>query len=175
MVVENEDGSVTPCAGCPWRAENHGKEPFEEPPEGYRAKGEDFEKDWYGEENAQRLWKGMRRGEMMSCHASDPNQWEHLDDEEDPEICAGLLVIVIRELNILEECCEEAEAEGERNGLERYLERRPEGLTREGVVRWTERVLFGALPGVAEIANKVRLEGDAFVQGRDDTGRGEEA
>lgn len=46
-----------PCAACPWRLTNHGK-PHPD--------------DWYTKANRRRLWSGLRQGEMMTCHPTDP-------------------------------------------------------------------------------------------------------
>lgn len=52
------DGYSNPCKACPWRAANQGKRH----PDG-----------WYTRANLRRLWTGMKTGEGMTCHPTDPN------------------------------------------------------------------------------------------------------
>ena len=54
----NGRAAKSPCQACPWRVENHGKRH----PDG-----------WYTKANLRRLWSGIRRGEEMSCHPTDPS------------------------------------------------------------------------------------------------------
>jgi hypothetical protein len=50
--------AARPCAACPWRTANQGKR---------------HPMGWYTKANLQRLWAGMRRGEDMTCHPTDPD------------------------------------------------------------------------------------------------------
>lgn len=52
-----EASTAGPCAQCPWRTSNQGKRH----PDG-----------WYTKANLRRLWAGLRRGERMTCHPTDP-------------------------------------------------------------------------------------------------------
>jgi hypothetical protein len=159
MTQVNECGQTTPCKGCPWLTKNHGRPPFEEPPKGYKVKGDDYEPDWYGKENAQDLWSLIRDGEMMTCHATDPGQWEHVDQDKEPELCAGMLVLVQREMKVFERICRERQALGKRDGIDVYLKRRPNGLTRGGMIGWIERVAFGGSVPQTDLSAKVSIQG----------------
>lgn len=56
-----KNDATPPCKGCPFRPENFGK----------RTDG-----GFYTKKNIRRLWSGVRRGEVMICHATDPNAHE---------------------------------------------------------------------------------------------------
>src|ERR1043165_821080 len=86
------------CLSCPWRVANQGK----------RVAG-----GWYSKANLRRLWGGMRRGERMSCHPTDPRIGiEHpgegpagfrpAPEEAEPRECAGAVAPVRRELLIFD-------------------------------------------------------------------------
>jgi hypothetical protein len=121
-----------PCRACPWRAENHGKRH----PDG-----------WYSKANRARLWSGLRRGEGMSCHPTDPanpvsEQAERAGYKAAPEHaevreCVGALVLQQREMQLLNDLGSIAE----------YRRERPRGLTAEGIARLVERLVFGGAFG----------------------------
>lgn len=82
------------CAACPWRVENHDK-PHPD--------------DWYSKENLFRLWTGLREGERMTCHPTDPKNPAATagpaaaPDGADFHECAGAHAILQRELVLYEE------------------------------------------------------------------------
>ena len=88
------EAMTSPCAACPWRKSNQGK-PH---PHG-----------WYTKKNLERLWAGLRSGEApgMTCHPTDLNNEVPEGHRAPPETveakeCAGALILVIRELKLLE-------------------------------------------------------------------------
>jgi hypothetical protein len=108
---------TVPCAQCPWRRSNQGR-PH---PHG-----------WYTRKNLRRLWNGLRTGEApgMSCHPTDTDNEVPAGGKTVPEgmakrECAGALLLVQRELKLLE-----TDPKG-------YLKARGRrGLSREGVAWW---------------------------------------
>lgn len=121
-----------PCPPCPWLVANHGK-PH---PDG-----------WYTKRNRDRLWVGLRRGERMSCHPTDPSNpvsdkataagYRPAPEHAAVRECVGALVLQQRELQILSDLG---------GHLPLYRSRRPKGLLRAGVTRLVQRLLFGGLP-----------------------------
>lgn len=120
-----------PCRQCPWLTSNHGK-PH---PDG-----------WYTKANRARLWAGLRRGEAMSCHPTDPGNpvslraqaqgYQPAPAHAERRECAGALILQQRELQLASEA----------PALSTYLRARARGLTRVGVARLVERVAFGGTP-----------------------------
>lgn len=131
----------TPCAACPWRLSNQGKRH----PNG-----------WYTKANLRRLWKGLRRGEPMSCHPTDPHNPVTPEDEAaghkpapegmEPRECAGSLIVCQREAVIFDAIAKEPEVDATKSGLRAYRERRKGGMTREGLAEVISRYFFGGTP-----------------------------
>jgi hypothetical protein len=129
--------TIQPCRGCPWFAENHGK-PH---PDG-----------WYTKRNLAGLWKGLRRGESMSCHPTDPTNpvsdkaqakgYRPAPDGAKVRRCAGAEILQQRELQIVNDL-----ARTEAKALQAYRRLRPGGLTADGIARLIERAVFGAMSG----------------------------
>lgn len=112
-----------PCAQCPWRLSNQGQRH----PHGF-----------YTKTNLRRLWTGLRDGERMTCHPTDPEMAEFEGYEGTAERhvtheCAGSLILVQREMMRAQAAMAEADAEGMRDGLKRYRKLSPRGLTRDGI------------------------------------------
>lgn len=116
-----------PCAACPWRASNQGK-PH---PHG-----------WYSKKNLRRLWAGLRSGKApgMTCHPTDPDNevpegHRPAPEGNDARECAGALILVQRELKLLEK-----DPKG-------YLKARPGGLTKAGLHWWAiARCFYAGTP-----------------------------
>lgn len=97
----------SPCATCPFLRANFGKPN----PEGYDPKaataqhGRQFF-DWYSTKNLARLWNGgLKRGEGMICHATDPNATEYGGKACAPgneRLCVGALAVVMLHLKWFE-------------------------------------------------------------------------
>lgn len=107
-----------PCSACPWRASNHGKRH----PDG-----------WYTKANLRRLWAGLRRGERMTCHPTDPanpvpDGARPVPDGTATRECTGALVLVQRELQRVQDVFA---ADG---SLADYRRAHPRGLTNDGVM-----------------------------------------
>lgn len=127
-----------PCADCPWRVENLKRKP-------------DPHK-FYTLANLRRLWKGLRNGERMTCHPTDPHmaEYEGLEktaDRKTTHECTGATILVQREIMRFQECAEEADAEGKKDGFRRYQKKYPGGLTKIG---FAEHVWL-ALTGVSDM------------------------
>lgn len=115
-----------PCNSCPWLTANHGK-PH---PDG-----------WYTARNRARLWAGLRRGEAMSCHKTDPANPVPEGCTPVPEgttvhECTGGLILQQREVM-------KVSAVG---GPRPYRKAHKAGLTVPGILRVVERIMFGGVP-----------------------------
>lgn len=129
--------ATSPCAACPWRTANQGRRH----PDG-----------WYTKANLRRLWAGLRRGERMTCHPTDP------DNPTPPGVagpaeghptreCAGALVLVQREAQRLGELVEAG------GNLADYRRDHPRGLTRVGMAQVFANLQWGGvMPGTLEMA-----------------------
>lgn len=125
------------CKDCPWRTTNLKRKPD---PHGF-----------YTLANLRRLWRGLRNGERMTCHPTDPEMAEFAGYEKTAERpvtyeCAGALVLIQREMERFQSCAKEAEAEGQKDGLKRYRRKYPKGLTRDGLLRFFNDMMFGGTP-----------------------------
>lgn len=131
-VPATDSSAATPvaCKACPWRLSNQGKRH----PDG-----------WYTKRNLARLWAGLRRGENMSCHPTDPNNlvseqarargYRPAPDHAEVRECVGSLVLRQREVTLLDR--------DHKGDPARYRTARPRGLTRDGIASLIERLLFG--------------------------------
>lgn len=113
-----------PCKDCPWRTSNLKRKP-------------DPHK-FYTLANLRRLWKGLRDGERMTCHPTDPEMAEFEGHEKTAERpvtheCTGALIVQQREVMRFQECCHEAEEDGKKDGFQRYRRKYPKGMTRNGL------------------------------------------
>lgn len=128
-----EQAAPTPCVHCPWRTSNQGKRH----PDG-----------WYTAANLRRLWAQLRRGELMSCHPTDPGNpvseraqavgYRPAPEHSQVRECTGALVIQQREFMLLQD--------GYNADLKRYRRERPKGMTKEGLWSLIERAVFGGTP-----------------------------
>lgn len=129
--------TVGPCKSCPWLLTNQGRR---------TAHG------WYTKANLQRLWAGLRRGERMTCHATDPDNQPLPGSPDVPEgvvtrECTGALVLVQREL---QRVADDLESGG---NLSVYRRQNPKGLTREGMGLHLMNLQWGgAMPGTLAMA-----------------------
>lgn len=124
---------LAPCKGCPFLRANQGK----------RTKG-----GFYTVKNLRRLWHGVRTGETMICHATDPNAYETGSPAEPKpgqikeggeRVCLGALFLYKREEALM--------AELEDFKLYRKDPRSATpAMTREGFLRVIEAVMFGGTP-----------------------------
>lgn len=134
------------CAHCPWRVSNQGK----------RHPGH-----WYTLANLRRLWTGLRSGEApgMTCHPTDPNNpvpegCPSVPEGTETRECTGALIIVTRELKLLEKA----------GDFKSYRFLRRVGLTRDGAVHWAlGRCTLGGTP-MGTGAAIPALEDDPDVQ-----------
>lgn len=124
------EGMISPCAHCPWRKSNHGK-PH---PHG-----------WYSRKNLRRLWIGLRTGRApgMTCHPTDtdnlvPEGSLQVPEGTEKKECAGALLLITRELRLLEK-----DPKG-------YIKaNRGRGLTKDGIAWWAlARCQFANVPHV---------------------------
>jgi len=93
--MSDEEKVTPPCKGCPFLRSNHGKRTKE---------------GFYTQKNLRRLWSGIRNGERMICHATDPNAHESGSPaypkpgqikEGNERVCLGALVLWKREEALL--------------------------------------------------------------------------
>lgn len=122
-----------PCAPCPWRTANHGK-PHPD--------------DWYDRRNLDRLWSGVRTGQPMSCHPTDPTNplspqaqaagYRPPTPGTAVAECRGAQIMVQRELHLL--------GERYRGDWSAYRRDRPRGVTPAGARTVAQRLLFGGAP-----------------------------
>jgi len=122
-----------PCDACPWRIANQGKRK---------------PRAWYSLSNLRRLWSGLRDGERMTCHPTDPDNplppgARALPEDVKTRECTGALIVVQREVTKFQECAAQAEAAGKRDGFGRYQKMQPCGMTIGGILATAERALFG--------------------------------
>lgn len=120
----------SPCPACPWRLANQGK-PHPD--------------HWYTKVNLRRLWGGLRRGEMMSCHPTDPrlelsdkaqaDGYSTAPEHAQVRECVGAHVLTQREFMRFQE---DAGAD-----FRLYWRLNPRGLTRNGLAALMARALFG--------------------------------
>jgi hypothetical protein len=126
-------GAESACASCPWRKSNRGKE---------SPKVEGFSYRWYSKQNCNRLWRGLRDGERMTCHPTD-SRHPQISGKSTPSRvqtreCAGALILVQREVMTAQSIAD--------NGFRRYRRERPRGLTVRGIASVVERVVFAFTP-----------------------------
>lgn len=123
----------TPCANCPWRAENQGKRT----PWGF-----------YTKRNLRRLWNQIRNGgAAQSCHPTDPSHPDHIaagaKPGSKPQECIGAVILVRKEIELL--AGPENRIDGDRTLL--YLKKHRSGLTRNGVLYWViQRISLSNAP-----------------------------
>lgn len=120
------------CAHCPWRTSNQGK----------RHAGH-----WYTKANLRRLWGGLRRGESMTCHPTDPNNpvpdgMKPVPANARTSECTGALILQQRELMRFQKI---ANTDPD-DALRAYRRAFPRGMTREGLGAIVSRGVFGGTP-----------------------------
>jgi hypothetical protein len=129
--------SPRPCAQCPWRTRNQSRRDRH---------------GFYRLENLRRLWEGLRDGERMTCHPTDPDMAEFAGYEQTAGAqktceCAGALVVIQRELTRLDAAYRRAKERRRTSGLGDYLEIvGPFALTREGAAAHVFAMLAGRTP-----------------------------
>jgi hypothetical protein len=123
----------SPCGACPWRQPNHGR----------RHAG-----SWYTKANLRRLWGGLRRGEMMSCHPTDPSNpvppgMKPAPANVQTRECAGAHLLLQREVDIAQRL---VHVVSDGKAWSTYRKLRPRGLTRDGLLAYLHRATFGGVP-----------------------------
>lgn len=128
-----EPSAADPCKTCPWRTSNH-DQPH---PEG-----------WYRRGNLDRLWKGLRDGESMSCHPTDPDNpvseaaqaagYRPAPPGTQRLECRGGAILQQREIHLFQ-----TDHDGD---LRAYRKARPSGMTRYGLQVIVLRLAFGGVP-----------------------------
>ena len=134
-----QQAAKSPCVNCPWRIENHGKKH----PDG-----------WYTKTNLKRLWAGIRRGENMSCHPTDPRNdvsdaavekgYRRAPDTAVTRECAGAVILQQREAQVYSDLSRRFSEST--NLLKMYRVTRPGGLTKDGLIAVIGRVML-TFPG----------------------------
>lgn len=121
------------CKDCPWRASNRG-----------RANEHGF----YTAKNLRRLWVGMRNGERMTCHPTDPRMaeysgYEKTDDAPVVRECAGSLLLKAREISLLNDLGRALPKGADL--MRAYRAASPLGLTRKGIKKIIKDQFEGAI------------------------------
>lgn len=145
MKPERQECS-SPCATCPFVRANFGRPN----PSGYDPRtaeckhGRDFY-DWYSPENLRRLWtSGIRNGEVMICHATDPGAAEYGGKAAAPgneRPCIGSLAIVLLHMKYIERLVEEGKTKNWKNVYQEAAGAYP--LTQEGMFAWAMMISAG--------------------------------
>lgn len=128
-----------PCATCPWRGQVRAKPEFaaiETTHEGETTK-------WYSLKNLRRLWKQLRDGDHMSCHATDeqnprPDGWKPVPTDTKAKVCIGALILAQREVMRFQHACHV-----QKPGIVLYRKTHPKGLSKVGVRVLVSEFLFG--------------------------------
>ena len=123
------------CEQCPWRRSNWGKR---------HAGG------FYRKRNLRRLWNQIRGGGgVQSCHLTDTGHPDHVAAgarEGDVKECMGSVVLVVRELRLLQKI---AGGAVEPRHIDYYLAdcRTRRGLTRNGLLYYLlQRIQLAGTP-----------------------------
>lgn len=123
------------CAHCPWRKSNQGK-PH---PDG-----------WYRLANLRRLWRGLRNGDPMTCHPTDPYNPVPPGAQPVPEgvvthECTGATILQQREAAIFNQLA--VSDPTSKTTIRDYRRLRPRGLSQAGLIEIIlNRGLFGGVP-----------------------------
>lgn len=137
------------CSHCPWRIGNQGKRTTD---------------GFYSKANLQRLWNGMKQGEQMSCHPTDPrmNEFEsapRVRDDATTHVCAGATILLQREYMRFQELMQ---ADGEM-GYRRYRGLGGPRLTRDALFQVAMRASVRVSNLIISASGKPDLE-DLDVQ-----------
>lgn len=85
-----------PCATCPWLARNQTREAVKASPIDGGGR------HWFAPANLKKHWRGIGRGSLMPCHATDPNAPTYggkaAPRGAEPRICVGLTILARREV-----------------------------------------------------------------------------
>lgn len=151
-----------PCGTCPFLTKNLGRSN----PSGFeqmKAERSDAEFDptnWYSEKNLTRLWRdGLRKGEAMLCHSSDPNAANYGGTnakQGGEKLCTGAVLLVFLHIKQLERLIAQNLKPSEVQKQYRAFSKYP--MTKDGQVSWVMNFaigrtdLFGGLPIKRNIA-----------------------
>lgn len=171
----------SPCATCPFLKANLGKpNPDGFDPRSAEARHGGRFYDWYSPENLRRLWTGgIRKGEVMICHATDPGAAAYGGKAAAPggeRPCIGSLAIVMRHLKYIETLIG---AKGKpRDWTKAYHDAAgPYPLTREGMFAWAMMISAGRTDLFGGLVIPASLSADAVeacgVPWNDPVGNGE--
>ena len=120
------------CAACPWRVSNKGKP---SPVVDNQAYG------WYTQANLRRLWQGVKRGEIMTCHPTDHTMRQangkFIDQDVQTRECTGSVILQQREMQTLQDVS---------HHIKVYRQTRRFGLTRIGIETIITRLLYARVP-----------------------------
>lgn len=123
--------AAEPCAACPWRVSNAGKQ-------SPTVDGHKY--GWYDVRNQRRLWKGLKRAEVMTCHPTDHTMSQangkFISAGIQTRECTGAVILIQRELMTAQS-----------RPVKLYRGARPFGMTKTGLRVLLERALFGVITG----------------------------
>jgi hypothetical protein len=131
--ADDAQGRPLPCRHCPWRTSNQGKRH----PDG-----------WFTKRNLASLWAGLRRGEAMSCHPTDPSNpvsdkaraagYKPAPAGAQVRECVGALIVQQREYMTWQDAF--------RGDFAAYRAAHPRGLALMGLARLAQRWMLGGTP-----------------------------
>ena len=94
------------------------------------------------------MWSGIRRGEDMSCHPTDPSNpvseraqekgYRAAPEHAQVRECAGAVILAQREMQVASDLAD-AQPDADLGAL--YAQHRPGGMTREGLLSWFARLV----------------------------------
>jgi hypothetical protein len=149
--VKRGKALAEPCKACPWLADNFRK---------------DHPDGWYTLSNLRRLWRGLRRGEPMSCHPTDPGNpvgpdavaagYRAAPEGAKVKLCAGAAILQGREFMRWQD--------DHQGDTAAYRKVHPKGLTKAGAMAIAARLLFGRTPFATEMPDvDLNARGVEFV------------
>lgn len=136
------------CGTCPFLTRNFGRpspEGFVRATSGESAKGHVFY-EWYSKKNLIRLWRdGLRKGNAMICHSTDPNASQYGGKNAVPgieKICTGSLAALFQHLKFIEQLIKKGLSP--REVQKQYREKAGAyPLTKEGQASWAWNFAIG--------------------------------
>lgn len=159
--------AVNPCAECPWRAENKGREV----PDDYATA--------YTRTQRVELWSDLRNGRAQDCHmgAGDGEAFPHgkdpawigagfaaIPDHAKARECAGSLVAARREWKRMWEA----------GSWVAYHQAHPEGFTKEAALFWHARFTGERPQDLPAIRDNLAQDVDVIDPGHEDGLQGHE-
>ena len=129
--------------------------------------------DWYSEKNLLRLWQGIREGEVLLCHPSDP----YADDYDMPvrnkdankaRACTGMLHIIFNHVKEFEHLLLNVHNEDLAAAMKAYRDNHRHPMTERGILNWALMVNMGNTHFIKGIPLPLKLDSDEFEKLRNE-------